>query len=423
MNPNSQAKVVVATPVYNGEKHLAHCIESVLAQTYRNFEYLIINNCSTDRTLEIAERYAQQDERVRVVSNEKLLDVVASHNRAFSLTLDSDYVRIVGADNWLCPRCIEELLKVAEEHPSVGMVTSYVLVGTQIEWTGLPYPSTVVPGREMCRMRLIDGVRVFGGPSASLIRTTVVKNQQPFYTPDYYHGDNEAYLELLGTWDFGFVHQVLSYNRRDVDSRTTHYLRSFNSNILAEVEELLKFGPRYLTSDELDMRLRQAKSKYYNFLARSVIARRRNEFWQAHRARLARANLPFDRWLLARLVVRRLFNLLLNPKRSIDLWTASLRERAAERRVDSTQEASTSASARAASSQSKRRAKRRMASESNDLPRMRSIAALNPSAVSTEYNSPTASGTTSINAPLAGATTGRPNDSASIAAPDVKTSL
>ena len=52
--------VSVATPVYNGERHLAECIESVLAQTYQNWEYIIVNNCSTDRTREIAESYGRR---------------------------------------------------------------------------------------------------------------------------------------------------------------------------------------------------------------------------------------------------------------------------------------------------------------------------------------------------------------------------
>src|SRR5690242_20501129 len=52
--------VSVLTPVYNGEAYLAECIESVLAQTYPNFEYIIVNNCSKDRTLEIAQSYAKK---------------------------------------------------------------------------------------------------------------------------------------------------------------------------------------------------------------------------------------------------------------------------------------------------------------------------------------------------------------------------
>ena len=58
LSPSQQPLVSVITPVYNGEEFLPECIESVLAQTYQNWDYTIVNNRSTDRTLEIAKSYA-----------------------------------------------------------------------------------------------------------------------------------------------------------------------------------------------------------------------------------------------------------------------------------------------------------------------------------------------------------------------------
>jgi len=60
MNFHEPPLVSIVTPVYNGEPYLAECIESVLAQTYPNWEYIIQNNCSTDRTLEIASEYGKK---------------------------------------------------------------------------------------------------------------------------------------------------------------------------------------------------------------------------------------------------------------------------------------------------------------------------------------------------------------------------
>ena len=62
----SQPLISVVTPVYNTEKYLAECIASVLGQTYQNWEYVIVNNCSTDKSLEIAQRYVQEIPRIRV---------------------------------------------------------------------------------------------------------------------------------------------------------------------------------------------------------------------------------------------------------------------------------------------------------------------------------------------------------------------
>ena len=65
-----QPLVSVVTPVFNGGKFLGECIDSVLAQTYTNWEYVIVDNCSTDATLEIAQRYAAADPRIRVYHND-----------------------------------------------------------------------------------------------------------------------------------------------------------------------------------------------------------------------------------------------------------------------------------------------------------------------------------------------------------------
>ncbi len=124
MASEAEPLVSVLTPVYNGEKLLAQCIRSVLAQTYTNFEYTIVNNCSTDRTLEIAESFAKQDSRIRVHNNIDFLSVVDNHNKAFSLIADgAKYCKVVGADDWLFPHCITEMVKLAEQYPKLGMLT------------------------------------------------------------------------------------------------------------------------------------------------------------------------------------------------------------------------------------------------------------------------------------------------------------
>ena len=163
MRQTAHPLVTVVTPVYNGEKLLGECIESVLAQTYPNFEYLIVNNRSTDGTLEVAQRYAKQDPRVRVHTNTDFLSVVDNFNNAFSLVCEKGtYIKVIAADDWLYPNCIEEMVRVAEEHPTVGLVSSYVLSGSRVGFDGLDYPSTFVPGREAGR-RYRNDLLVSGG--------------------------------------------------------------------------------------------------------------------------------------------------------------------------------------------------------------------------------------------------------------------
>ena len=65
--------VSVITPFYNTARYLAECIESVLDQTFRDFEYLLVDNASTDGSLEIAQEYANRDSRIRVVHFDELV--------------------------------------------------------------------------------------------------------------------------------------------------------------------------------------------------------------------------------------------------------------------------------------------------------------------------------------------------------------
>ena len=328
--------VCVLTPVFNGERHLADCIRSVLAQTYPNLEYTIVNNCSTDRTLEIAQSFAQQDSRIRIHNNLEFLGVVENHNNAFSLIPDrAPYCKIVGADDWLFPHCIAELVKVAEKYPTVGMVSSNVLIGARVGEDGLPFSGTFTEGtasftkgRDICRMYFLDDVKVFGGPSNSLLRASVVKARSPFYKVGNYDGDTEAYIDMLQEHDFGFVHQVLGFKRRGADSRTTSYLQRVNSHIAADLEFVVKYGSVYLTEDERRACLQRATKRYYKFLAESVIEMRGKELWNYHRDRMRRLGVGIDYFKVARHVLYRLMDMALNPKRTVEGAVRRLRNRA-----------------------------------------------------------------------------------------------
>src|SRR2546422_5043747 len=133
MSVDSQPLVSVVTPVYNGEKYLAECIESVLAQTYQSWEYIIINNCSTDRSLEIAQSYAEKDARIRIHNNQEFVGREANENIAFrQITPESKYCKMVHADDWLFPECLMKMVELAEANPSVGIVGAYGLHGVRV---------------------------------------------------------------------------------------------------------------------------------------------------------------------------------------------------------------------------------------------------------------------------------------------------
>jgi glycosyltransferase involved in cell wall biosynthesis len=318
MTVNTSPHVSVVMPVFNGADLMADAIRSVQAQSYANWDLTIGNNRSTDGTLALAEEFAAADPRIRVVTYPEHVGVVDSHNRAVTLISDdAKYCKILGADDLLFPRCVEELIAVAEAYPTVGMVSSYVLADGKVGFAGLPYPVSFLSGRDVCRLRLLENIRVFGGPSSSLIRASVVRSQQPFYALRNYHGDNEAYLELLKRNDFGFVHQVLSYNRRGDKSRTTSYLDRVNSYAAGYLLEVTKYGPAFLSPDELRQRTGALTREYYTMLAQSALDFRGREFWEYHAVHMKKLGQPLSSTRLGLAVALRAAEVILNPLRLI----------------------------------------------------------------------------------------------------------
>src|SRR4051812_48504053 len=132
---NRSPFVSVVTPVHNGEAYLRECIESVLAQTYSHWDYTIVNNSSTDRTLAIAQEYAVVDPRIRIWNSDTFVRVEQSYNNAFrQISPASEYCKVVGADDTLFPECLAKMVEVAEAHPTVAIVGAYGLMGTKVEW-------------------------------------------------------------------------------------------------------------------------------------------------------------------------------------------------------------------------------------------------------------------------------------------------
>ncbi len=112
--------ISVIMSVYNGETYLEEAIESVINQTFKNWELIVINDCSTDRTAEILADFAAKDERVKVHPNEVNLKLPTSLNKAISLS-EGKYIARMDADDICLPDRLEKQFKFMEENPDVSL--------------------------------------------------------------------------------------------------------------------------------------------------------------------------------------------------------------------------------------------------------------------------------------------------------------
>jgi glycosyltransferase involved in cell wall biosynthesis len=349
VSTTQQPLVSVVTPVYNGEDFLAECMESVLKQTYENYEYIIVNNCSTDRTLQIALDYAKKDSRIRVHNNESFVAVIANHNIAFRLiSSGAKYCKVVSADDFLFPDCIKQMVKLAEANPSVGIVGSYQLSGDLVRWQGFRYPRAVLSGVEMCRQVFLGGQGTsgfgspfgFGSPTSILYRADLVRSTAEFYPNASPHSDTSACFACLQNSDFGFVYEVLSFERTHPETQSSASAQ-MNRYSSANLNDVICYGPFYLDKDELAQKVAETLQGYHRFLAVNYFcASRGKKFWDYHRGRLAELGYPLKRFALLKAAVITLMEESVNPGHAI----AKLRRRLVPRLEDDSSSARISGS-------------------------------------------------------------------------------
>ena len=293
--------VSVVTPVYNAEKYLAECIESVLSQTYENLEYIIVNNCSTDGSLNIINHYAQKDKRIRIVNNSLFLEQMPNRIQVYERgKLLPVTPQVVHADDWLFPECIEKMVGLAEKYPSVAIVSAYRIDEDRVNLDGLGGNCEILSGREACRQFFINNVYLFGSPTSLLLQSDIIRSRKKFYKEKNIHADQEICFDILRKSDFGFVHQVLTYTRRHNESNTT-FTRFFNTYILGDITVLINYGSYFLDQEEYRNIYKKYFKIYYRILGRRIFRVRKKSsrkkvksYFRYHKNAIESLNLSFS---------------------------------------------------------------------------------------------------------------------------------
>lgn len=320
--------VAVVTPVFNGEKYLEECIESVLAQTYQNWEYVIVDNCSTDSSLELAEEYAKKDNRIRVRSYSEFVDVMESYNRSLRLiSPQSKYCKVVSADDFLMPCCVEIMVNLAESNPTVGIVGSYQLCRGDVIWKGLPTNLPTMSGRTVCRKLLLEHLPVHGNQTSSLYSADLIRRNGNFYPHQFPYADRSALYKYLQYCDFGFVHEALSFQRTheaQVTSRVDRELGMWNIGLL---DDFYRYGPIYLAEGEFQERERQILGEYYRWLSTCVLQMKSKTLWEFQKRRLAELGCCIRWGEVLRELICEIGEEIQNPKVAFGKFMVAMRER------------------------------------------------------------------------------------------------
>ena len=144
MNRNTP-RVSVGVPVWNGEAFVGQTIEAILSQTFKEFELVISDNASTDRTEEICRTYAARDPRIRYYRNDINRGAVWNHNRVFELA-KGEFFKWNSADDLCAPTFLARCVDVLDQHPAAVMAVSQA---AEIDEHGKPLESATAPGHTL----------------------------------------------------------------------------------------------------------------------------------------------------------------------------------------------------------------------------------------------------------------------------------
>jgi glycosyltransferase involved in cell wall biosynthesis len=206
-------KISIVFPVYNGEKYLKKAITSVLEQTYKEFEFIICDDCSTDKSIDIVESYS--DERIKFLKN--------TTNQGLFKTLNfmiqeskSEYIRLWAQDDIMKPQCLEMELQFHYQHPEVGM--SYCArdlidkAGKVIFYAPEDEtPDVVIP--ELANQISFYHGSMPGNIANVMLKKSVLSDVGLFREDMRVSGDFEMWVRIMEKYPLGFVRQSLIYLR------------------------------------------------------------------------------------------------------------------------------------------------------------------------------------------------------------------
>lgn len=223
--------VSIVLPCYNGANFLAQSIDSVIAQTFTDWELIIVNDCSTDNSLEIMQEYANRDSRIRIIDNEHNLKLPGALNRGFH-EAKGKYLTWTSHDNRMAPNMLEEFVNYLDINPDKGLVTACYAAfsfktGEQLYEVHHPDPQLHLP--------LYNCVCY-----AFMYRREVLETVGDYDTTLFLVEDYDYWVRIWQRYPVGKIYKVLYYTGVGEETLTLSRKKEI-------AEKLLEMRLRYFT--------------------------------------------------------------------------------------------------------------------------------------------------------------------------------
>ena len=241
-------KISIVLPVHNGEKYLSQAIESVLQQSYENWELIIVNDCSTDGTSRIINDYEKKDTRIRVYNNDRNLKLPATLNVGFGYA-KGEYFTWTSDDNILLPQFLEVLKRYLDDNTQVDFVYS--------DYIGIDSEGNELGIRHMLEP---ENMLYTNSVGASFLYRRKIYDEIGGYSPEWFLvEDYEYWLRVYKQYtmmhvedvlyQYRFHEQSLSRTRLESIIQQTYRMKLYYLPYTAE--KIINKEKRYLYFDEI----------------------------------------------------------------------------------------------------------------------------------------------------------------------------
>ncbi|MDF1722305.1 MAG: glycosyltransferase family A protein [Minwuia sp.] len=258
--------VTVITTSYNSEAHIGTAIESVLNQTFEDFEYLVVDDASDDETMQIARNCAGKDRRIRLLRNETNLGDYPNRHRAVA-EAQGRYIKFLDSDNVLYPHALDVHVRYMEAYPEAGLG----LCKVNDESRPLPYdlaPETVY------QKHYLGGGFLTNAPTSAIFRRSAYEAVGGFRSIRH-RGDLDLWLRLSARFPVVAIPAFLDRDfRRPGQESEGNLARKRNITYRVSVEAL---SDPACPLPEADC-MRTLRKYRKNFVRGTLLAWRRGEF-------------------------------------------------------------------------------------------------------------------------------------------------
>lgn len=243
--------ISICIPTYNGEKYLKECLDTVLSQSYENIEIIIVDDCSTDKTISIVEEYIQKEDRIKLFKNQLNLGLVGNWNKCLELA-KGEWIKFVFQDDLIEENCLEILLSAVKGKSIITCDRNFIFDNSISEELKLYYTEelltlkrlsgseeiTFFSNKEVCRFASQNlAMNFIGEPTAVMFNKNVVASFGIFNSDFSQICDLEYWLRISTTNGLVYVPNALVSFRVHANSESA-------KNVISSI----KFRPRYIDS-------------------------------------------------------------------------------------------------------------------------------------------------------------------------------